>query len=81
MNFGDLPPFLTYAPIPFYPAVPCKWSTDGLRYPELLIKPGKCYMYCRSSLIILNHTIDLKGTVSRDFLLQFFFMNHLPPSP
>ncbi len=23
----------------------------------------------------------LKGTVSRDFLLQVFFMNHLPPSP
>jgi hypothetical protein len=22
-----------------------------------------------------------KGTVSRDFLLQVFFMNHLPPSP
>ncbi len=22
----------------------------------------------------------LKGTVSRDFLLQVFFMNHLPPS-
>ncbi len=24
---------------------------------------------------------QLKGTVSRDFLLQVFFMNHLPPSP
>jgi hypothetical protein len=24
---------------------------------------------------------NLKGTVSRDFLLQVFFMNHLPPSP
>ncbi len=24
---------------------------------------------------------SLKGTVSRDFLLQVFFMNHLPPSP
>jgi hypothetical protein len=24
---------------------------------------------------------QLKGTVSRDFLLQDFFMNHLPPSP
>ncbi len=24
--------------------------------------------------------IYLKGTVSRDFLLQIFFMNHLPPS-
>jgi hypothetical protein len=23
----------------------------------------------------------LKGTVSRDFLLLVFFMNHLPPSP
>jgi hypothetical protein len=23
----------------------------------------------------------IKGTVSRDFLLQVFFMNHLPPSP
>jgi hypothetical protein len=25
--------------------------------------------------------MHLKGTVSRDFLLQVFFMNHLPPSP
>jgi hypothetical protein len=24
---------------------------------------------------------SLKGTVSRDFLLQVFFMKHLPPSP
>jgi hypothetical protein len=24
---------------------------------------------------------NVKGTVSRDFLLQVFFMNHLPPSP
>jgi hypothetical protein len=24
---------------------------------------------------------ELKGIVSRDFLLQVFFMNHLPPSP
>jgi hypothetical protein len=24
---------------------------------------------------------QLKGTVSRDFLLRVFFMNHLPPSP
>ncbi len=24
---------------------------------------------------------SVKGTVSRDFLLQVFFMNHLPPSP
>jgi hypothetical protein len=23
----------------------------------------------------------IKGTVSRDFLLPVFFMNHLPPSP
>ncbi len=23
----------------------------------------------------------LKGNVLRDFLLQIFFMNHLPPSP
>ncbi len=26
-------------------------------------------------------TAWFKGTVSRDFLLQIFFMNHLPPSP
>ncbi len=25
--------------------------------------------------------IKVKGTVSRDFLLQVFFMNHLRPSP
>ncbi len=25
--------------------------------------------------------VQFKGTVSRDFLLQDFFMNHLPPSP
>jgi hypothetical protein len=24
---------------------------------------------------------NLKGTVSRDYLLKFFFLNHLPPSP
>jgi hypothetical protein len=24
---------------------------------------------------------SVKGTVSRDFLLQIFFMNHLSPSP
>jgi hypothetical protein len=26
-------------------------------------------------------SLSLKGTVSRDFLLQVFFMNHLPLSP
>ncbi len=29
----------------------------------------------------ITYIIWLKGTVSRDFLLQVFFMNHLPPSP
>jgi hypothetical protein len=28
----------------------------------------------------LTVPIYLKGTVSRDFLLQVFFMNYLPPS-
>jgi hypothetical protein len=25
--------------------------------------------------------LPLTGTMSREFLLQIFFMNHLPPSP
>jgi hypothetical protein len=29
----------------------------------------------------LPYKPSVKGTVSRDFLLQVFFMNHLPPSP
>jgi hypothetical protein len=33
-------------------------------------------------LYIKDYGLDrFKGTVSRDFLLQVFFMNHLPPSP
>jgi hypothetical protein len=31
--------------------------------------------------LCLKQTSGFKGTVSRDFLLQVFFMNHLPPSP
>ncbi len=33
------------------------------------------------NLLKLSTVGSLKGTVSRDFLLQVFFMNHLPPSP
>jgi hypothetical protein len=34
------------------------------------------------SLGHLNEIVkNIKGTVSQDFLLQIFFLNHLPPSP
>jgi hypothetical protein len=36
----------------------------------------------RHSVALLSHTRDIfKGTVSRDFLLQVFFIYHLPPGP
>jgi hypothetical protein len=33
----------------------------------------------KASISLMRRKV--KGTVSRDFLLQVFFMNHLPPSP
>ncbi len=32
-------------------------------------------------LIVYLLSLDVKGTVSRDFLLLVFFMNQFPPSP
>jgi hypothetical protein len=36
---------------------------------------------CESGSTTLIKVLSLKGTVSQDFLLQVFFINHLPPSP
>ncbi len=35
---------------------------------------------CTHQKSVRYRTSPVKGTVSRDFLLQVFFMNHLPPS-
>jgi hypothetical protein len=38
--------------------------------------------FCLKKNVIYSRQLYvLKGTVSRDFLLQVFFINHLPPSP
>ncbi len=37
--------------------------------------------YCDLSNCNFLGAGGLKGTVSRDFLLQVYYMNHLPPSP
>jgi hypothetical protein len=35
----------------------------------------------RMSTYWISTCVDIKGTVSRDFLLQVFFMNHFPQAP
>ncbi len=45
-----------------------------------IFTPRGCPSRSPSPLSWSYRTI-VKGTVSRDFLLQIFFMNHLPPSP
>jgi hypothetical protein len=65
-------------------------------YPVLLTAPASLHKFCELTetthhgLINYKDTkakcrwrleiVQVKGTVSRDFLLQVFFMNHLPPS-
>jgi hypothetical protein len=46
---------------------------------ETFLGPVKWHLGTKKSCP--RATGDFKGTVSRDFLLQVFFMNHLPPSP
>ncbi len=51
--------------------------------------PSVCWVSCSLSVLTLQflsqqclqNVINLKGTVSRDFLLLVFFMNQFPPSP
>ncbi len=40
-----------------------------------------CQRHPWQIIVTISGCSHLKGTVSRDFLLQVFFMNHLPPSP
>jgi hypothetical protein len=56
------------------------WENSNCFTPVSGIK-GFCHLVPMSEKIKVLPAYVLKGTVSQDFLLQLFFMNHLPPSP
>jgi hypothetical protein len=45
---------------------------------KLDVTVAPALLYKEKNLSYLN---NVKGAMSRDFMLQVFFMNHLPPDP
>ncbi len=62
-------------------------GSSGVNHPApdvVASRPRRCWggdLLQRLDSPLLKRIQDVKGTVSRDFLLQVFPMNHLPPSP
>ncbi len=59
------------------------FKSNSCNHKTALPAVPKCAIYLNYAPegVIFLWVKKLKGTVSRDFLLQVFFMNPLPPSP